>query len=747
MPHELPQLRRVVANRSAVLGAADGRERRVALGESVGPWTLRAAWKEDKVAFAALESEAELCITSDGPPEVRAVMARPFGAPASLAGQDIPRFGAAYYEALVASPRDRLAREARRGGELSFAAVADLLPPVLDMTFLGDERAFERPIVRPDGAIEDHFEAAFPLDTDNPAARHRHGLLAGGMNAVCYARFDEDTGQGVEMIAFALADDAAGDLAVYRRLREVGPAGEALRHERSCGGRAEVGGEFYAALLRAWERDRRFFARGAQVRVPERVVQEAVSASMRLGDLTFRGVLPRYGVGQYDQERHHSFPPATIFLAWACMEWGRFDRARDILSHYLARYVKPDGTFDYYGPAVAEYGQMLFLCARLVQLTADRDWWDDHLVIIRRMARRLLELREESLDRNAGDALHCGLIPGLPEADYHGDPAQWERYYFAGDVWVCRGLREVGKALKEDTATAAEGARLVEEATAYERQIRSAVRAAAGPRGFVPAGPDEPPPFERMTESRHASYCNYRYLPEMMSAGILAPGILRRIVRYRRGHGGELLGMTRFEDHLDDWPAWHHARGLLDLDDIDGCLLTFYGHLAHHHSRGNWASYEQVRIEPGEGAHRSLAGGAEQVVPCQVMAPLMLKHMLVDEERDHDTLILLRACPAAWLEAEEGVRFDDIPTRWGPVGLRARRRGDTTDVRLRLDFGERRPWLLFVRLALPEGGVRSVTVNGERQDLTFDLGDIVAVDDPGPGLLHIVARHGQTGGK
>ena len=149
----------------------------------------------------------------------------------------------------------------------------------------------------------------------------------------------------------------------------------------------------------------------------------------------------------------------------------------------------------------------------------------------------------------------------------------------------------------------------------------------------------------------------------------------------------------------------------------------------------------------GEDGRRSVQGAAEQVVPCQVMAPLMLKHMLVDEERDHETLIFLRACPAAWLEANEGVRCEGIPTRWGPVSLRAVRRGDTTEVRLNLDFGDRLPWLVFVRLALPEGGLRSATVNGKRQALTFDLGDIVAVDDPGPGLLHIVARHVQTGGK
>ena len=455
-------------------------------------------------------------------------------------------------------------------------------------------------------------------------------------------------------------------------------------------------------------------------------MQEGIEASLRLGDLTFRGVLPRYGVGQYDQERHHSFPPSTIFLIWAHLEWGRLGRARELLSHYLSRRAKEDGTFDYYGPAVAEYGQMLALAARYVQLSGDREWWDGYLVIVRRIVDRLLALREESKQRNAGDVKHCGLIPGLPEADYHGDEKEWGKYYFAGDVWVCRGLREVGRILARTTGVSpvmgvspvspqrAEGERLIAESRAYEKDIRAAVRASVDARSeFVPAGPDEPPAFERMTESRHASYCNYRYLLEMVSAGILSKQTVRKIAQYRRRHGGELLGMTRFSDHLDDWPAWHYCRGLLDIDDALGYLMTFYGHLAHHHSRGNWASYEQVWISPDEGAERTQYKHAEQVVPCQVMAPIMLKHMLVDEDRDAEVLYLLRACPAAWVGSEEGVSVQGVPTRWGPVSFKTRRQNNTVTVQLHLDFPGARPEEVRVRLALADANIKSVRLDGK----------------------------------
>ncbi len=38
------------------------------------------------------------------------------------------------------------------------------------------------------------------------------------------------------------------------------------------------------------------------------------------------------------------------------------------------------------------------------------------------------------------------------------------------------------------------------------------------------------------------------------------------IVSFRRQRGGELLGMTRFYRHLDDWPVGHYAHYLLATD-------------------------------------------------------------------------------------------------------------------------------------------------------------------------------------
>jgi len=114
---------------------------------------------------------------------------------------------------------------------------------------------------------------------------------------------------------------------------------------------------FYAALWELWRHWRGFRKQGLRLRLPEKPLQKMAQAMLIWSVLTFRGLKPRYGMGAYDQPQHHSFPPATLFLAQALLAWGHLERAGDVLAHYISRYVKPDGTFDYYGPAVAEYGQ------------------------------------------------------------------------------------------------------------------------------------------------------------------------------------------------------------------------------------------------------------------------------------------------------------------------------------------------------------------------------------------------------
>jgi hypothetical protein len=164
-----------------------------------------------------------------------------------------------------------------------------------------------------------------------------------------------------------------------------------------------------------------------------------------------------------------------------------------------------------------------------------------------------------------------------------------------------------------------------------------------------------------MTQDQLASYTNYRYWLETLSARCLTPAKEQAIIAYRLANGGELLGTTRFEDRLDDWPYWHYAASLLAHDRRGHYLLGYYAHMAHHQTPGTFTAYEQVPIR----GQPSRSETADYCVPSQLTIPLMTRWMLAWEERDADVLWLCRAVPRAWLAST--LSFSKASTRWGPV--------------------------------------------------------------------------------
>ncbi|MEN6643934.1 MAG: hypothetical protein ABFE08_15975 [Armatimonadia bacterium] len=625
----------------------------------------------------------------------------------------------AFYDRLQTDPKDLLAELVLQAGEPSFESVAAALPPVRDVTLLGVETEIQRFEVTAEG------QAAVLGDGPLPEGWRllRVGLLDGYLPVLCHLY---DTPEGtVERLTFA-STSKDGPL-LRRRVRVIGDElTAAARYECAAATSAEVP-EFWDSLLELVQRWRTFFDAGVELELPEPDLLAAARGMLAQGVLSFRGLLPRYGMGWYDLEQHNSFPPALLFLVQALLAWGQIDRAGDILSHYLSRYVKPDGTIDYYGPAVAEYGQLLTLVAEYVALSGDSEWLARRVTLLRPLWERLVDLREESLTEYPQDDPRRGLIPGLPEADYHGQEEEWKRFYYSGDVWAARGLEEIGKALLRVPVQGLieEGRELVAEAKRYRQAIVASVRQGIGETGYVPVGPDQLEPIEYLIADRPASYCNYRYFPEMVSAGVLPPEQVQGILDWRHTHGGELLGTTRFDHRLDDWPALHHARGLLEQDEIDNYLLLMYSHWAHHCTQGTLAAYEMVTLRPDETGARRLAAG--QVVPCEVMVPTMLRWGLVYEERDADVLWLCRAMPRRWLEPGQKVVAKGVPTRFGEVGFNLKTGGQGTKIALRLP-GESAIAEVRLRLRGPrDRQLRQVLCDG--QPVPFE-GDTVRLVNP-----------------
>jgi hypothetical protein len=455
--------------------------------------------------------------------------------------------------------------------------------------------------------------------------------------------------------------------------------------------------EFFAALLKLRQDWDRFFAAGMQVEIGDRRALDVARGCIARAVSGLPGDHPKYGMGSYwgKPQHHDGFPPTTLSLCTCLLDWGLVDEVKRRYGYYLDNFVKPDGTVLYYGPAVAEYGQFLDLAAACVRRTGDRAWFAAHRPAVERMAEYLVRLLATAR-RQPADALTFGLIQGAAEADTASD----QRFYFSGNAWCWRGLFELGRMYEElgrvsgDASLTATGRRWLAECKQLQSDLARAVGRSVIPScRFVPPVAGQKEAFERMTESRLASYTNYRYWLETLSARALTADEERMILDYHQSRGGELLGTIRFAGHLDDWPFYHQAWGVLQHDRVDRYLLGYWAHVAHHQTQGTFTAYEQVSIR-GWRTRREMA---DYCVPSELTAPLMTRWMLVFEDRDAEVLWLGRAIPRAWLA--KPVAVDGAPTRWGPVGYRLEPSADgrTVKAEVRLPAGVRPTVVLRVR--------------------------------------------------
>ena len=334
-----------------------------------------------------------------------------------------------------------------------------------------------------------------------------------------------------------------------------------------------------------------------------------LDASVKVGlahvDATFRGDHPKYGVGTYAADVHDGFPPTIIAAVDALSAWGRGGRAAQLFRYWLANFVRQDGTIAYYGPSISEYGQLLHTAALLEERAGAAGWWPDGSKALERIAEHLLRLRAA--------AKEDGLIRGVPEADTSKDVGK----YFHNNAWVVKGLRrwaDLCERLKAAATTAVPAVRKVAAALAQDT-LRAIGRT-------WPSDPSDwwlPPrvePLSRpasLTGTTDASYTNYRYWPELLSSGLLPADMAHRVVDARLSAGGQFCGMTRFADHLDDWPLAEYLRALWALGRKRDFLFSLYGHAAYHQAEGHLTAYEQVTFPPGRPA-------ADYCLPCQLVA-------------------------------------------------------------------------------------------------------------------------------
>lgn len=686
---KIPSLLDVQEPNVVFASADDGQPIRVPVGGELDGWRVAETLAEPE-PIVVIERECDRwgLILFLGKGRIVAEVRKAIGRLQKICGPKVC-FPESYAKRLMESKEDILAGHVLASQEdPSYATVAQLLPPLhmdwsIDTpkdtyTFIGTPESPRKYAVGPDGSIgfryvshrrepllqEVHFEPSKDLPKMAGPVAAKRGLLGGYLPTVNFGFFDTEKQFGWELCVLVGPDEPA---AAFARVRRTD--GQVTFHQINPQRMLKDGKAFFAALLKLHLSWKAFLERGMQLRIGDRRVMDATRAAIVRAMSSYANLHPKYGLGAYWRKSAEGFPPPTISFNTCLLDWAFCKEAEERIGYYLDHFVKPDGTLDFYGTAVSEYGQLLDLIVKCARQSGDMKWFDARRESLDRIVEHLFRLRAVGIESRPRDAVTHGLLYGSPESDTR----KATDYYFSGNVWTWRGLLELGKLYVElgrqrDAPELAErGKRLLAECDVLREDIlravdRSIVR--EGERPFLPPIAGHRTPFKAMWESTLSTYTNYRYWLETISAGCLSPEHERMMLDYRRTEGGELLSMTRFQQNLlDDWPYWHQARNLLAHDRVDQYLLGYFSHIAHHQTRGTFTSFELVYID-GTDSRRIYD---DYCVPSQMTVPLMTRWMLAFEERDRDKLWLCRAVPRAWLT--EGLSFHGALTRWGPVGL------------------------------------------------------------------------------
>ena len=335
------------------------------------------------------------------------------------------------------------------------------------------------------------------------------------------------------------------------------------------------------------------------------LLERAVRVGLAHIDATFAGDHPKYGVGGYAREEHDSFPPIIIAAVDALTLWGMTRRAEALFSYWLRHFVREDGSINYYGPSLSEYGQLLTTTRRLVERGAEQDWLSRNESHISRLAGYLRQRLHETGK--------VQLVAGVPEADERETVAT----YFHNNAWIVRGFQDWAHLLGQNLRCADEAKNFRKDAAVLRKILLNALDTAwfINPNDWwlSPTVEPMPRPEGRVTANRFGSYTNYRYWPELLSSGVLPKEKMRMIVEARLSGGGQFLGMTRFMGHLDDWTLADYLEGLWQLGLRDDYRLSLWGHVCYHQAKGHLTAYEQVTMPPGRKV-------ADYCLPCQLVA-------------------------------------------------------------------------------------------------------------------------------
>jgi hypothetical protein len=445
----------------------------------------------------------------------------------------------------------------------------------------------------------------------------------------------------------------------------------------------------FREMRREW---RAILARGSRVRLPDARFNRLYRSLVIHGFINAEG--DRMPYGAFPSQYNH-----TVFgveEGWLMTALASFGFGADALRYCAGTYLTP-GHFDRkaYGHPY-RIGLALTYACELFRLTGDREWFKKQAAVLNSGADWIAAARRRTMRARAGrKPVHWGLLP----KEFYGGDIHKRAYSLYPNAVCWRALRDLGLALQAAGESGA--SRWLEEAGAYRRRIRAAMRATQNRT--------VDPPFLSLKlywrKPFPFSPTHYQlFLPMFMESWIVDLGGREAgcLADWLDANGKFFSGIPMlYPMRLDPVYGLGYAYAKLFSGRIDEYLSGVYTYLNAVMDRRFFTQPEtgDLSLRPEDWAWEVRSESKSPAIWLHQSNPLpaagavvllMLRHMLVAETRDaagaaDGGLLLAPALPRSWLAPGRRVAAQDLATHFGPVSYAVSVARDGRTIECRLD--------------------------------------------------------------
>jgi hypothetical protein len=453
----------------------------------------------------------------------------------------------------------------------------------------------------------------------------------------------------------------------------------------------------------------------AQIRLPERRIDEMVRAGLLHLDLVAYGLEPdgpvAASIGWYCPIGSESSPIIQFFDS---MGWHKL--AERSLDYFLEKQ-RDDGFIQNYGGYMLETGPALWTMGEHYRYTRDNAW-------AARVAPKLLLAVEYLLawrERNARDDLRgrgYGLLEGKvadPEDPFHS---------FMLNGYAYLGLLRVAEMLEE--VDPANSARVLRETRAFHADLRRSISENLVQSPVVPLGdgswcPTLGPwaeargPVALLTDAeRWATHGAFTVRDSLIGplylilSEVLNPE--EQLSTWLLDYHADLLhtrNVAMSQPYYSPHPWAHVRRG-----EVKAFLKEYYSAMAGLADRETYSFWEHFWYVSPHKTHE------------EAWFLMRTRWMLYLEVGD--TLKLLPGVPRDWLSHGKTIELDRVASYFGPLTLRVDSHLDEGYISAQIDCaGEYKPARVTLRLPHPDGASATSVTDGARYD---SAGETVHID-------------------